>query len=211
MTWSGVCLRAIVSVIPPVSIVGHEYSHSHWTTFRGPNHEHECWALSASSVHGEIPCSEPPVNRQGWTVALNANIGWLRTTITGGSAWEYWWLSKSQIFKSTQSTEDQQYFFFLMPFLQAPEATESPDRSCQRHRRSKPLQILVPEYWIHQHSHWPTDDRLALSDGISVLLPDVAPLLQAPVTLDLMQSVMCSLAMSTFKSRKQQLTTKRVY
>ena len=37
MTWSGVCLRAIVSVIPPVSIVGHEYSHSHWTTFRGPN------------------------------------------------------------------------------------------------------------------------------------------------------------------------------
>lgn len=38
MTWSGVCLRAIVSVIPPVSIVGHEYSHSHWTTFRGPNH-----------------------------------------------------------------------------------------------------------------------------------------------------------------------------
>ena len=38
MTWSGVCLRAIVSVIPPVSIVGHEYSQSHWTTFRGPNH-----------------------------------------------------------------------------------------------------------------------------------------------------------------------------
>ncbi|MGP5265310.1 hypothetical protein ACTXLI_19405, partial [Glutamicibacter arilaitensis] len=79
--------------------------------------EHECWALSASSVYGEIPCSEPPVNRQGWTVALNANIGWLRTTITGGSAWEYWWLSKSQIFKSTQSTEDQQYFFFLMQFF----------------------------------------------------------------------------------------------
>ena len=24
-------------MVPPVSIVGHEYSHSHWTTFRGPN------------------------------------------------------------------------------------------------------------------------------------------------------------------------------
>lgn len=33
-------------------------------------------------------------------MALNENIGWLRTAITGGSAWEYWWLSKSQIFIS---------------------------------------------------------------------------------------------------------------
>ena len=43
MTWSGVCLRAIVSVIPPVSIVGHEYSQSHWTTFRGPNQLSMLW------------------------------------------------------------------------------------------------------------------------------------------------------------------------
>lgn len=50
MTWSGVCLRAIVSVIPPVSIVGHEYSHSHWTTFRGPN-QPNAQRLEAINVH----------------------------------------------------------------------------------------------------------------------------------------------------------------
>lgn len=35
MTWSGVCLRAIVFVIPPVSIVGHEYSHKSLDYFPG--------------------------------------------------------------------------------------------------------------------------------------------------------------------------------
>lgn len=65
MTWSGVCLRAIVSVIPPVSIVGHEYSHSHWTTFRGPNQLHYIKTLVRLTVkRQEGPFRHPVLMRQ---------------------------------------------------------------------------------------------------------------------------------------------------